>query len=226
MTAESGRFLVFELGGNQYAVEVERVEVVLEMMQITRVPKAPPYLKGVINYRGTVIPVGDLQSRFTADAIFAPGSEGKALPGLEAASPAVPMAEDAVPGEALSGAALPAVTEEKALVPALSGKDLALLSSGSSIIVLHLDYAGDDIVMGILADAVREVMDIDAGHMAVAPGLGMQGESRLISGIGEKDGNFIVILDVDEAFSSDMDSAANAGKEKWFGAQEQAREEK
>ena len=61
---KSGRYLSFELGGESYALEVERVEVVLEPMPITRVPKAPAHLRGVINYRGTVIPVVDLRAKF------------------------------------------------------------------------------------------------------------------------------------------------------------------
>ncbi|HUW40706.1 MAG TPA: chemotaxis protein CheW [Rectinemataceae bacterium] len=69
MNAEgSGRYLTFELAGELFAVEVERVEVVLETATITRVPKSAAYLKGVINYRGAVIPVADLRLRFGAEA--------------------------------------------------------------------------------------------------------------------------------------------------------------
>ncbi|HUX40989.1 MAG TPA: chemotaxis protein CheW [Rectinemataceae bacterium] len=58
------RYLAFDLDGSAYAVEVERVEVVLEMIPVTHVPRAPEQLRGVINYRGTVIPVADLRVRF------------------------------------------------------------------------------------------------------------------------------------------------------------------
>ncbi|MDA8427219.1 MAG: chemotaxis protein CheW [Treponema sp.] len=69
MNAEGlGRYLTFELADELFAVEVERVEVVLETATITRVPKAAAYLKGVINYRGAVIPVADLRVRFGVDA--------------------------------------------------------------------------------------------------------------------------------------------------------------
>lgn len=62
--ATTRRFLAFELGESVYAVDVERVEVVLEMIPVTRVPRAAEHLRGVINYRGTVIPVADLRVRF------------------------------------------------------------------------------------------------------------------------------------------------------------------
>jgi purine-binding chemotaxis protein CheW len=160
----SGRFLSFELDGNQYAVEVERVEVVLETVPITRVPKAPSYLKGVINYRGAVIPVADLRTRFRE--------------GLAAGSPG-------------DGPAAPAQTAVQA------GPE----EGGGSIIVLHLRYSGDDIVIGVIADAVREVVDLDPGRMEKAPGIGGRGGEKLLAGIAEKDGSFIVILDMDEAFN-------------------------
>jgi chemotaxis signal transduction protein len=65
-----GRYLAFELAGELFAVEVERVEVVLESAAITRVPKAAAHLRGVINYRGAVIPVADLRTRLSDGTSF------------------------------------------------------------------------------------------------------------------------------------------------------------
>lgn len=174
---ESGRFLAFELDGNQYAIEVERVEVVLETVPITRVPKASPYLKGVINYRGAVVPVADLRSRFVVDG---------AIRSLD-----LPESVETVSEEHNEGTH----------------------SGAENIIVLHINYADNDIVIGILADSVREVVDIDPSHIERAPELGGPREKSLIAGIGNKDGNFIVILDIDEAFNEDnvfMGSSNNA----------------
>jgi len=163
---KSGRYLSFELGGESYALEVERVEVVLEPMPITRVPKAPAHLRGVINYRGTVIPVADLRSRFGG------------------------LAQELAEAEAL------AVASEAE-------------PEGKGIVVLHLDYGGDDLTIGVLADAVREVVDIDPSRIDRAPRFGGRGQEGLISGIAEKDGRFIVILDVDAAFA---DAAKASGE--------------
>ncbi|HUX38382.1 MAG TPA: chemotaxis protein CheW [Rectinemataceae bacterium] len=58
------RYLAFDLEGSVYAIDVERVEVVLEMVPVTRVPRSSEHLRGVINHRGTVIPVADLRVRF------------------------------------------------------------------------------------------------------------------------------------------------------------------
>jgi len=151
--ASTGRYLAFELGGQCFAVEVSRVEVVLETVPITRVPKASPHLRGVINYRGSVIPVADLRIRF---------------------------------GEGPTGA-----------------------GPGSSIIVLRIRYGRDEVTIGVLADAVREVIDLDPSRIERPPQIGSRIEDVLIKGIGEKGGEFIVVLDIDVAFAA----AAERGME-------------
>ena len=59
-----GKYLTFELSGQCFAVDASRVEVILESMPITRVPRAPEHLRGVVNFRGAVIPVADMRTRF------------------------------------------------------------------------------------------------------------------------------------------------------------------
>lgn len=54
----------FEVGGEEYAVPILSVQEINRMMQITRVPQSPPFVQGVINLRGKIIPVIDLRKRF------------------------------------------------------------------------------------------------------------------------------------------------------------------
>ena len=62
---EERKFLVFRLGGDEFGLPVEAVdEVASAPVQITRVPKAPKFLEGVINLRGAIIPVVDQRRRF------------------------------------------------------------------------------------------------------------------------------------------------------------------
>jgi len=144
MSGEStGRYLAFELGGQCFAIEVSRVEVVLETMPITRVPKSPAHLRGVINYRGAVIPVADLRLRF---------------------------------GEVATSSA-----------------------PGTSIIVLQVRYGSDIITMGVLADAVREVLDLDPSRIESPPRTGSRIEDSFVEGIAESGGEFIVVINIDEA---------------------------
>jgi purine-binding chemotaxis protein CheW len=57
-------FVVFRLGGEGYALEVMRVQEVLDMQALTEVPGGPRFLLGVINLRGHVVPVYDLRMSF------------------------------------------------------------------------------------------------------------------------------------------------------------------
>lgn len=54
---ESFQYIVIRLGEEQYGIDIRYVENIVRMQNITRVPKVPEYLKGVINLRGEVIPV-------------------------------------------------------------------------------------------------------------------------------------------------------------------------
>jgi purine-binding chemotaxis protein CheW len=141
-----GRYLTFELAGQCFAVDVSRVEVVLESMHITRVPKASEHLRGVINYRGSVIPVADLRMRL---------GEGRSHTG-----------------------------------------------PGTSIIVLQVHYGSDDITIGMIADAVREVLDLETERIESPPKIGSRIDEALIAGIARKGDEFIVVLDIDETFKA------------------------
>lgn len=57
-------YLSFKLGDEVFAANVSKVLNILEMTNITKVPKAPPYMKGVINLRGTVLPLIDTRIKF------------------------------------------------------------------------------------------------------------------------------------------------------------------
>jgi len=64
---EEKKVIVFALGSEEYGVEVEKVRTIERMQPMTRVPKAPEFIKGVINLRGVVIPIIDLRARFGLD---------------------------------------------------------------------------------------------------------------------------------------------------------------
>jgi purine-binding chemotaxis protein CheW len=142
--AGTRRFLAFDVGGSTYAVEVERVEVVLEMVPITRVPRAPEHLRGVINHRGTVIPVADLRVRF--------------------------------------------------------GEGLSDLEAGGSIAVLEIRKGPDTLVIGVLAETVREVVDFEVARIVPPPSFGNARLAGMVTGVYEKEGTFIVLLDIDKIF--------------------------
>jgi purine-binding chemotaxis protein CheW len=58
------QLVIFELGAENFGIEIALVEGINKMLEITRIPKSPEYLLGIINLRGSVLPVIDLQKRF------------------------------------------------------------------------------------------------------------------------------------------------------------------
>lgn len=64
-------YLTFKLDTELFAINVGKVLEILEMKPITRVPKSPPFMKGVINLRGNILPVIDTRNKFAmAEATF------------------------------------------------------------------------------------------------------------------------------------------------------------
>lgn len=64
LDVESVKVIIFQLGDKEYAIPVSQVQGIEKTMHITRVPKTPKYVKGVINLRGVVTPIIDLRDRF------------------------------------------------------------------------------------------------------------------------------------------------------------------
>jgi len=65
--AEQRQYLTFLLEGEAYAIAILRIKEIIEYGQLTCVPMMPPFVRGVINLRGAVVPVVDLQARFGRD---------------------------------------------------------------------------------------------------------------------------------------------------------------
>jgi purine-binding chemotaxis protein CheW len=59
-----GKYLTFKLADEEYGLEILKVQEIIQMQTVTRVPKTPDYVRGVINLRGKVIPVIELRKKF------------------------------------------------------------------------------------------------------------------------------------------------------------------
>lgn len=139
--------LSFNVGKELFAAEVEKVLTILDMVNITQVPRSPEYLLGVINHRGMVLPVIDSRIRF----------------GI---SPS-PMSRD------------------------------------SCIIVMEVILGNENLKIGVLVDAVHEVIEIETSTLQAPPGLGSKYKAEFIKGIFVHAADFIMLLDVDKLLSSD-----------------------
>src|SRR5262249_33668960 len=54
----------YRLGGEEYAIDIMRIKEIIHPRKITKVPKAPPFIEGVVELRGAILPVVDLRKRF------------------------------------------------------------------------------------------------------------------------------------------------------------------
>lgn len=142
---ESRQYLTFSLDNEIFAVDVAKVREILEFSTITKVPQTPGFMRGVINLRGSVVPVIDMRLKFG-------------------------MAE----------------TER---------------TVNTCIIVVEIACGGEIIVLGMLADSVQEVFEMEPESIEPAPRIGMKLDTSFIKGMGKHDEQFIIILDIDQVFS-------------------------
>lgn len=63
-TNDSGQFLTFTLGDEEYGIDILKVQEIKGYSTVTRIPRAPSYVKGMMNLRGTIVPVIDLRNKF------------------------------------------------------------------------------------------------------------------------------------------------------------------
>ena len=68
-TGREGKYLTFTMANEEYGISILKIKEIIGMMQITKVPQTPDFIKGVINLRGKVIPVIDLRLRFCIEAM-------------------------------------------------------------------------------------------------------------------------------------------------------------
>ena len=63
------QYLTFSLGQEEYGIEILKVQEIKGYSAITPIPNTPPHVKGVMNLRGTVVPVVDLRSKFSMETV-------------------------------------------------------------------------------------------------------------------------------------------------------------
>lgn len=162
---ETKPYLSFKLDEEIFAVDVAKVHEVLEFTTITKIPRVPDFMSGVINLRGSVVPVIDLRMKF--------------------------------------------------------GLSKTERTIDTCIIVLEISLEGEKIVIGALADSVQEVFDIEPHQIEPAPNIGNRYKANFIMGMGKRDENFIMILDIDKIFSSEeLEVFQEAGNSELSGTSE------
>ena len=67
-TAANGEYLTFRLGAEEYGIDILRVQEIRSYEQPTRIANAPPFIKGVVNLRGVIVPIIDLRLKLGCDS--------------------------------------------------------------------------------------------------------------------------------------------------------------
>ena len=140
---------VKDISGEEYAVDILRVREILQAGRITRVPRTPAWVRGVINLRGAVVPVLDLAVRF----------------GLEAVAPSrstcVVICEVHVDGDAVVAGILADSVSEVVYLPAEQVQPPPAFGSRIRVDCLHgMGRVGERLVLLLDLDAVVSAEDV------------------------------------------------------------------
>lgn len=154
------QFLTFTLGSDFHALPIEHVLEIIEFDGLTPIPMTPEFLRGVINLRGAVVPVVDLQARF--------------------------------------------------------GRGRTELGKRTCFVIVEVDYDGTPHSLGIMVDAVNEVVNVDRSQLEPAPTFGTRLRPDFVDAIMNLSGRFVVVLDIRQVLSieemaSVVGTAAGAG---------------
>ena len=144
----AGKYLTFSLQRESYGIDVLAVREIIRLTGITAVPEMPPYVKGVINLRGKIIPVTDLRLRFGFTDV----------------------------------------------------KD----TDQTCIIVVQVKLPdGRKAQMGVVVDAVEEVINLSAGDIEETPDFGGTISTAYILGMAKVKGSVKTLLDIDRVIGAE-----------------------
>ena len=69
LTTDGSQFLTFNLGEELYGVDILRVQEIKGYTAVTKIPNTPSHIKGVLNLRGTIVPIIELRTKFNMQTI-------------------------------------------------------------------------------------------------------------------------------------------------------------
>jgi purine-binding chemotaxis protein CheW len=141
------QYLTYTLGAEVFAMDIRLVREIIQYGAMTVVPLMPEFVRGVINLRGAVVPVIDLQARF--------------------------------------------------------GRARAQIGKKTCIIIFDASREGEKLELGLMVEAVSEVIDIAVDQIELAPQFGTTIRREFIHGMAKVEGEFIVILAPERAFDID-----------------------
>lgn len=143
----SAQFLSFTLGKEEYGVDILRVQEIRSWEPVSRIPNVPSYEKGVVNLRGSIVPIIDLRERF--------------------------------------------------------GLGHSQYTPLTVVVVLQVHIHGKTRIMGVVVDAVSDVVDVDKKNIQSAPNFGSKVSTEFINGLISVNQRMVMLLDVDKLLKLD-----------------------
>jgi len=143
--SQTTQYLTFTLGGELFGIPIDRVREILEYLEPTTIPMMPAFLRGVINLRGAVVPVIDLQARF--------------------------------------------------------GRGATEVAHRSCFVIVEVEYDGGAHPLGILVDAVNEVVAVDRSRLEPKPTFGARIRADFVDGILNLEKSFVITLNMGQILS-------------------------
>lgn len=157
-STEQQQYLTFTLGEEMFAIGILSIREIIEYGHLTEVPMTPPFIRGVINLRGAVVPVVDMAARF--------------------------------------------------------GRKARETTKRTCIVIIEIDNDDSSTTqMGIVVDAVSEVLEIPPGEIEPPPDFGARIRTDFVSGMGKVNGKFVVMLNVNRVLSIDEVAVLSAIKQ-------------
>ena len=144
---KANQYLTFVVGDEEFGVGIMQAKEIIEYDTVTVVPKTPKWIRGVINLRGSVVPVVDLAVKF----------------GLEERP----------------------------------------VTKTSCIVIVEGQLENQNTTMGIVADAVSQVMDLGEEDIRGVPEFGTRIQVNYLLGMAQLGKKFALLLDVDKVLSTD-----------------------
>ncbi|WP_413934633.1 chemotaxis protein CheW [Nitrospira sp. BLG_1] len=153
LTTDGSQFLTFNLGEELYGVDILRVQEIKGYTAVTKIPNTPSHIKGVLNLRGTIVPIIELRTKFS-------------MPTID-------------------------------------------YTAFTVIIVVVVR----DKVMGLVVDAVSDVLNIDKKDIQPPPQFGAKVDVSFLNGIGKSNDKLVALLDMDRLLLDDeMQDGTKAAK--------------
>lgn len=146
-SGDQNQYLTFQIGREMFAVGILNIREIIEYGSLTTVPMMPEFVRGVINLRGSVVPVIDLSARF--------------------------------------------------------GRGESSINRRSCVVILEVEGLADSLQeIGVIVDSVSEVLEIPPADIEPAPSFGAHIRSDFIAGMGKVEGQFVILLDVQQALNT------------------------